>query len=41
MENDIRGLITELLEDVTDIGLLDLVWRLLLDSVNDSETDLK
>lgn len=41
MENDIRGLITELLEDVTDISLLDLIWRLLLDSVNNSETDLK
>lgn len=34
MENDLRKIITELLEAVTDADLLDLIYKILLESMN-------
>lgn len=33
MENELRKIITELLDAVTDTDLLDLVYKMLLDSI--------
>lgn len=35
MENDLKKLITDLLETITDTDLLDLVHKLLLESVQE------
>lgn len=34
MENELRKIITELLEVVTDADLLDLIYKILLESIN-------
>ena len=36
MENELRVLITELLEAVTDTDLLDLVYKILLNSITEN-----
>ena len=34
MDNELRDLIVELLKEITDTDLLDLVYKILLESVN-------
>lgn len=36
MENELRALIVEVLEVVTDADLLDLVYKMLLNSITDN-----
>jgi hypothetical protein len=36
MENELRALIVEVLEVVTDVDLLDLVYKMLLNSITDN-----
>lgn len=34
MDNELKDMITELLKEITDTGLLDLVYKILLESVD-------
>lgn len=39
MDDELRGLITELLERVTDLSLLDLVYKLLLECTDSDQEE--